>query len=32
MSMLVNRDQDVLVLDPSGTYKAKALGIDKTES
>ena len=29
MSMLVNRDRDVLVLDPSGTYKAKALGIDK---
>lgn len=29
MSMLVNRDRDVLVLDPKGEYKARALGINK---
>lgn len=29
LSMLVNRDRDVLVLDPKGEYKARALGINK---
>ena len=29
MSMLVNRDKEVLVLAPKGEYKAHALGINK---
>lgn len=30
MSLLVNRDRDVLILDPKGNYEAHALGINKT--